>query len=63
MLAHLQYMLIRYKVSLTYTYCHNVFTKITLNLQSLFKHVSVHKNKAFCDTFPQNDPIYTRRWR
>lgn len=52
------------KFSLNATCRHNVFTKITWNLLSFFKHVDTFiKNKAFCDTFPQNDPIYSQRWR
>lgn len=51
MLAHLQYMLIWYKVSLNRTYCHIIFTKITLKLRSLLTDWHINKNKALCDTY------------
>lgn len=41
----------------------SIFTKITLKLLSLQICWHIHKNKALCDTFPKNNPIYSHRWR
>lgn len=60
MLAHLQYMLIRYKVSLNRTYCHkDIYKNNVKTAVSLFKHVDTFiKIKLYVTRFPPKKRSY-----
>ena len=61
MLAHLQYMLIRYKVSLNWTYCHkDIYKNNVKTAVSLFKHVDTFiKIKLYVTHFPPKTILFT----